>query len=218
MYNHGHWILDYTDSSWDAYMEFLGLDKSAWDIERHTSDIHEYLFAEDGSSYVMNHTIPLQDFHLTFKTEIGTPQHKPDWQPTPYAVPTPAGFDPHPLKLNMTMWRNFFEEPGKPFAESCHALRTQTRGLYNESGFISEVVVDFTGELTSPYEWRYSLHVWNYTTGEILEPWKSQMKDAKPYPDVCYRYFKKATQSFQDALAKNNCTKLSVDGTAYEFC
>ena len=35
------------------YMEFLGLDKSAWPTERNTSDIHEYLFAEDGNSYMM---------------------------------------------------------------------------------------------------------------------------------------------------------------------
>jgi len=218
MYNRGHWILDYTDSSWDAYMEFLGLDKGAWPTERNTSDIHEYFFAEDGSSYVMNHTIPLSDFHLMFKTEVGTAQHKPEWSWTPYLDPTPAGFNPDPLKLNMTLWRNFFEEPGKPFPESCHALRTQTRGTYNESGALSEVVVDFTGELTSPYEWRYSLHVWNWTTGEILEPWKSQLKDATPHPDVSYRYFKKATQSFGDALAKNPCGELKVDGQVYDFC
>lgn len=218
MYNRGHWILDYTDSSWDAYMEFLGLDKSLWPTERNTSDIHEYVFAMDGSYYVMNHTIPLSDFHLQFKTAIGTVHKKPEWTQTPYMMPTPGGFDPQPLTLNMTLWRNFWEEDGKPFRESCHALRTQTRGVYNDSGVISEVVVDFTGELTSPYEWRYSLHVWNWTTGEVLEPWKSQLRDAKPHPNVCYRYFKKATQSFGDALAKNPCAKLDVDGRTYEFC
>ena len=137
---------------------------------------------------------------------------------TPCTQPTPAGFDPQPLTLNITLWRNFLEEPGEPFPESCHALRTQTRGIYNDSGAVSEVVVDFTGELTSPYEWRYSLHVWNWTTGETLEPWKSQLKDAKPYPDVSYRYFEKATQSYGDATARNPCRQLLVDGENYDFC
>ena len=216
MYAGGHWVLDYTDASWDAYMAFLGLDPKAWPTERHTTDIHEYYMAED--YYVMNHTIPLSNFHLFFKTSLGTAAEKPLWTPTPYMAPTPSGFNPHPLKLNMTLWRNYIEDPGRPFPESCYALRTQTRGVYNESGVTSEVVVDFTGELTSPYEWRYSLHVWNWTTGETLEPWKSQLKSAKPYPGVSYRYFKKAIQSFTDANRRNMCQNMTLDGRAYEFC
>ena len=134
MYNGGSWILDYTDSSWDTYMEFLGLQKSAWPTERDTSDIHEFLFSKDGTHYVMNHTIPLSKFHLFFKTEVGTVSKKPDWTPTPYLVPTPAGFNPHPLKFNFSTWRNFIEEPGSPFPDSCYGLRTQNRGMYNNSG------------------------------------------------------------------------------------
>jgi len=218
MYQGGHWIIDYTDESWDAYMRFLGLQESAWPTERNTSDVHEYHFAADGSYYVMNHTIPLSDFHLFFKTELGTVHSKPEWTPTPYSMPTPAGFDPNPLKYNMTLWRNWIEEPGQPFPESCYAMRTQNRGTYNDSGVISELVVDFTGELTGPYEWRYSLHVWNWTTGEIIEPWKSQMQDAKPYPGVCYRYFKKAVQGFDDAVARHPCNTMTLDGESFEFC
>merc|ERR1711924_307286 len=117
-------------------------------------------------------------------------------------APTPAGFNPHPLKYNMTLWSNWIKEPGSPFAGSCWAMRTQNRGIYNDTGRLSELVVDFTGELTSPYEWRYSLHVWDWSTGETIEPWKSQLQDAKPYPGVSYRYFKKAVQSFTDAEAR----------------
>lgn len=218
MYSGGHWILDYTDSSWDAYMKFLGLVESAWPTERNTSDIHEYHMDKDGKFFVMNHTIPLSNFHLLFKAELGTPSSKPEWKQTPYMMPTPAGFNPHPLKYNMTLWRNFIEEPGTPFPESCYAMRTQSRGIYNESGVLSELVVDFTGELLSPYEWRYSLHVWDWKTGETIEPWKSQLTDAKPYPGVSYRYFKKAVQSFADAEARHSCKNLLVDGTAYQFC
>jgi len=218
MYNGGSWILDYTDTSWDAYMEFLGLAKSAWPTERHTSDIHEYVMAADGKSYVMNHSIPLSKFHLFFKAQLGTEADKPDWTPTPYVVPTPSGFNPHPLKYNMTLWRNFLEPPGSPFPESCWALRTQNRGIYNNSGVLSELVVDFTGELTSPTEWRYSLHVWDFKTGDTIEPWKSQMQDAKPHPGVCFRYFKKAVQSFGDAEARNACQNQTLNGQTYTFC
>jgi hypothetical protein len=218
MYSGGHWILDYTDGSWDPYMEFLGLQNSAWPTERNTSDMHEYWMDKDGAYYVMNHTIPASNFHLTFRTPLGTAAHKPEWEPSPYTMPTPAGFNPHPLKFNMTLWRNFIEDPGTPFPESCYALRTQTRGIYNESGVLSEKVVDFTGELLTPYEWRYSLHVWDYETGQTLEPWRSQMQDAKPYPGVSYRYFKKAVQSFSDAEERNACRTLSVSGQSYQFC
>jgi len=218
MYSGGHWILDYTDSSWDAYMQFLGLAESAWPIERNTSDIHEYYISKDGSYFVMNHTIPASKFHLLFKAELGTSSEPPAWSRTPYMMPTPAGFNPHPLKYNMTLWRNFIEEPGKPFPESCYALRTQNRGIYNNSGVLSELVVDFTGELLSPYEWRYSLHVWDWKTGKTIEPWKSQLQNAKPHPGVCYRYFKKAVQSFADAEARHPCQGMLVDGQTYQFC
>jgi len=218
MYAGGSWILDRTDSSWDAYMGWLGLDPAAWPTERHTSDIHEYSMAPDGKSYVLNHTIPLSKFHLVFKTELGSAASPPAWTATPYKAPTPSGFNPHPLKMNMSIWRNFIEEPGTPFPESCYALRTQTRGMYNNSGVLSEVVVDFTGELLSPHEWRYSLHVWDWGSKETLEPWKSQMQQAKPYPGVSYRYFKKAVQSFGDAEARNPCQNMTVEGESFQFC
>jgi len=218
MYGGGSWVLDYQDKSWDPYMEFLGLPKTLWPTEAHTSDIHEFHMATDGTYYLLNHTIPLSKFHLFFKTELGTSSQKPDWSTTPYLVPTPAGFDPHPLKFNFSKWRNFIEEPGTPFPDSCYALRTQNRGIYNNSGVLSELVVDFTGELTSPYEWRYSLHVWDFKTGEIIEPWRSQMTDAKPYPGVSYRYFKKPVQSFADAEARNPCQNMTLEGQTFQFC
>lgn len=127
------------------------------------------------------------------------------------------GYGKH-VKINMTHWRNWIEDPGKPFPESCYALRTQNRGFYNESGVITEKVVDFTGELLSPYEWRYSLHVWDFLSGETLEPWRSQMQDVKPHPGVSYRYFKKSVQSFADAELRNPCRNLTVEGHTYEFC
>jgi len=60
--------------------------------------------------------------------------------------------------------------------------------------------------------------VWNYTTGEMIEPWKSGLKDAKPHPGVSYRYFKKAVQSFEDAEARHGCRTQTLDGQSYEFC
>jgi len=218
MYNHGSWILDYTDPSWDAYMQWLGLDPSSWPTERNTSDIHEFHMSQDGTFYLLNHTIPLSKFHLFFKTALGTASKKPEWTPTPYKMPTPAGFNPHALKFNFSSWRNFLEEPGKPYPDSCYALRTQNRGTYNNSGVLSELVIDFTGELTSPWEWRYSLHVWDWKTGETVEPWKSQLQNAKPYPGACYRYFKKAVQSFGDAEERHGCKNMTLEGQAYQFC
>jgi hypothetical protein len=218
MYSGGHWILNYTDSSWDPYMQWLGLQKSAWPTERNTSDIHELDMSDDGRWYVMNHSIPLSKFHLKFRTAVGTAEDPGEWTQTPYAMPTPAGFNPHALKFNFTLWRNYIEEPGHPFPDSCYALRTQSRGTYNNSGVLSEQVVDFTGELLSPYEWRYSLHVWDWNSKKTIEPWLSQMEHARPYPGVSYRYFKKASQSFADAEARNACRHMTVGGEAYEFC
>jgi len=219
MYGGGHWILDYTDSSWDPYMKFLGLPESAWPTERNTQDIHEYVMPNDGTYYVMNHTIPEAKFHLSFRTKLGTAAQKPEWTQTPYFQPTPAGFDPtKQLKFNFSLWRNFIEEPGSPFDSSCYALRTQNRGTYNDSGALSELVVDFTGELLSPYEWRYSLHVWDWKTGETIEPWKSQLQNAKPHPGVSYRYFKKAVQSYADADSRNSCRNMTVENQTYKFC
>merc|ERR1740130_1566303 len=70
MYGGGSWVLDYTDKSWDAFMEFLGLDKAAWPTEAHTTDMHQFHMAKDGIYYLLNHTIPLSKFHLFFKTEL----------------------------------------------------------------------------------------------------------------------------------------------------
>ncbi|CAE8712259.1 unnamed protein product, partial [Polarella glacialis] len=126
----GHWILNYTDSSWGEYMTFLGVDRSHWPEEFAASDIHQYAFFE--KTFIMNHTIPLTNFHLLF--EVGT-ENK--WEKNPYPQVTPAGLDPH-AGVKLTDFRNAFEQPGVPHEDSCWALRTDMPLVQNKSGVITD--------------------------------------------------------------------------------
>merc|ERR1712113_1320496 len=112
----GHWILNYTDSSWEAYMTFLGVDKEHWPDEFNASDIHQYAMFED--TFIMNHTIPLTHFSLLYEANLTGV-----WDKNPYPQVTPAGLDPK-ASVNLTKFRNEFEQPGFPHPDSCWAMRT----------------------------------------------------------------------------------------------
>lgn len=204
----GHWILNYSDQSWGAYMVFLGVDKVHWADEFNASDIHQYAFFDE--TFIMNHTIPLTNFHLLFEASLSG-----EWEKNPYPQVTPAGLDPH-AAVHLTDFRNVFEKPGVPHPDSCWALRTDMPVVQNQSGVMKEYIVSFWRELTSPIDMRCTLHVTDAKTKEIIEPWASKMKDAKPFPDYSYRYFRKTVQSFQDTLKRLPCAATGErDGTYF---
>jgi len=210
----GHWILNYTDRSWTAYMKFLGVDSSHWSQEFNTSDIHQYVFFDD--TFIMNHTIPLTKFHLLFEAPLTR-----KWNKNKYPAVTPAGMDPKAAQ-NLTDWRNYFEEPGHPHPDSCWALRTDMAVAHkvcrweNFDCHWKSFVVTFWRELTSPIDMRVTLHVYDNSTQQVIEPWKSQMGDVKPFPAFSYRYFRKTVQSFGDAAARLPCAPTGLrDGTFF---
>jgi len=204
----GHWILNYTDDSWGAYMLFLGVDRSHWPDEFHTSDIHQYAFYD--KTFIMNHTIPLSNFHLLYEAGL-----EGKWEHNPYPQVTPAGLDPHSA-VNLTTFRNAFESPGVPHPDSCWALRTDMPVVQNKSGVLKEYVVSFWRELTSPIDMRCTLHVYDATTNKTIEPWASKL-DSKPFPGYSYRYFRKTVQSFGDALQRLPCVATGERNGTY-FC
>jgi len=205
----GHWILNYTDKSWDAYMLFLGVDKSHWNDEFNASDIHQYVFYD--TTFIMNHTIPLTNFHLLYEAPLGK-----QWTKNQYPTVTPAGMDPKAAQ-NLTVWRNYFEQPGQPHADSCWALRTEMAVAHKVNGEWKSFVVVFWRELTSPIDMRATLHVFDNSTGQVIEPWATQMKDSKPFPDFSYRYFRKTVQSFGDAAERLPCAPTGKRNGTY-FC
>lgn len=204
----GHWILNYTDDSWEAYMNFLGVDKAHWNDEFNASDIHQYVFYDN--SFIMNHTIPLTNFHLLFEAPLGK-----EWTKNKYPTVTPAGMDPKAAQ-NLTVWRNYFEQPGFPHADSCWALRTDMAAAHKVNGEWKSFVVVFWRELTSPIDMRATLHVFDNSTGQVIEPWATKMKDSKPFPNFSYRYFRKTVQSFGDAAQRLPCAPTGLrDGTYF---
>lgn len=205
----GHWILNYTDNSWGAYMTFLGVDKSHWSEEFNASDIHQYVFYD--TTFIMNHTIPVTDFHLLFEGALGKA-----WSKNQYPTVTPAGMDPKAAQ-NLTVWRNYFEQPGTPHADSCWALRTDMAVAHKVDGKYKSFLVTFWRELTSPIDMRATLHVIDNSTGQVIEPWATQMKDSKPFPDFSYRYFRKTVQSFDDAATRLPCAPTGKRAGTY-FC
>eukprot|EP00440_Ansanella_granifera_P017318 gb/GFBE01018809.1/.p1 GENE.gb/GFBE01018809.1/~~gb/GFBE01018809.1/.p1 ORF type:complete len:266 (+),score=64.65 gb/GFBE01018809.1/:1-798(+) len=205
----GHWILNYSDATWGAYMVFLGVDKKHWNDEFKASDIHQYAFIDD--YFIMNHTIPLTNFHLLYKASLSG-----KWEKNPYPQVTPAGMDPH-AAVNLSNFRNVFEEPGAPHPDSCWAMRTDMPVVQNKSGVLKEYIVSFWRELTSPIDMRCTLHVKDAKTGEVIEPWATQMKDSKPFPNYSYRYFRKTVQSFVDAAKRLPCAPTGEQNGTY-FC
>lgn len=206
----GHWILNYTDKTWEPYMIFLGLPKSDWYNEFHTSDVHQYAMYEN--TFIMNHTIPLTHFHVLFEAGLTG-----KWEKNPYPAPTPQGLDPSKVKVNLTNFRNVFEKPGVPHSDSCWALRTDMPVVNNATGTPKEYLVTFWRELTSPIDMRCTLYITDPTTGSIIEPWATEMKDAKPFPGYSYRYFRKTVQSFDDALKRLNATPTGLRQDTYFY-
>ena len=95
----GYWIVDHTDDSWSRYLTFLHVPKAAWPAEYAATDIHLYAFANTSNptTFVMNHTIPKTGFHLLFESDLTG-----EWVHNPYPTLTPAGFDPHTAKVNLS--------------------------------------------------------------------------------------------------------------------
>lgn len=189
-FNVGAFIINYTDDSWGAYMEFLGVRKELWPTEFNASDIWQYTFFD--TTYMMNHTIPASKFHVKF--EVNTTGV---WEKNPYPYVTPAGFDKN-ASVDLSKVRNIFDKPGIPHPDSCWALRTDMPVVSNRTGKQKEYIVSFWRELTSPSDIRCTLYIYDAVTNETIEPWKSQMKDAKPFPGYSYRYFRHTVQSFSD--------------------
>jgi len=206
----GAFILNYTDQSWGAYMNFLHVDKSHWDDEFHASDIWQYVFYED--TFIMNHTIPKANFHLLYETSL-----KGDWVKNPYPYVTPAGFDPKAGSVKLSNFKNVFEKPGVPHRDSCWALRTEMPVVNNITGTPKEYVVKFWREMTSPSDMRCTLTVYDAKTKETIEPWATQMKDTKPFPNYAYRYFRRTVQSFEDVLKRLPCRATGEREGTY-FC
>jgi len=206
----GAFILNYTDDSWGAYMDFLQVDKSHWYDEFHASDIWQYAFYDN--TFIMNHTIPKTNFHLLYETSL-----KGDWVKNPYPCVTPAGFDPKAGHVKLSSFRNFFEKPGRPHPDSCWALRTEMPVVTNITGEPIEYVVKFWREMTSPSDMRCTLTVYDASTGETIEPWATKMKDTKPFPNYAYRYFRHTVQSFGDIVKRLPCRPTGVRKDTY-FC
>jgi len=205
----GAFILNYTDDTWGAYMNFLHVDKAHWYDEFHASDIWQYVFYDN--SFIMNHTIPKAGFHLLYEASLSG-----EWEKNPYPYVTPAGFDPH-AKVNLSTFRNVFEEPGFPHPDSCHALRTEMPVVNNITGVQKEYIVKFWRELTTPSDMRCTLTVYDAKTGETIEPWATQLKDAKPFPNYAYRYFRRTVQSFEDVVKRLPCQPTGERNGTY-FC
>lgn len=206
----GHWILNYTDDTWAAYMRFLGMNKTQWPTEFHASDIHQYVFFD--KTFIMNHTIPLINFHLLFEANLSQ-----EWEKNPYPQVTPAGLDPH-ASVNLSTFRNDFEQPGVPHVDSCWALRTDMPVLQKQKdGTMKEFVVTFWRELTSPIDMRCTLYVYDASTNKTIEPWATEMRDATPFPGYSYRYFRKTVQSFEDTLRRLPCAPTGARPGTY-FC
>lgn len=186
----GHWILDHTDDNWAWYMEFLGVNRSVWPDEFNASDIHQYVFTENGT-FIMNHTIPKTGFHLLFQAGL-----LGKWEKNPYPTITPGGFDNHSAKVNLSNWRNALD--AGPTGDSCSALRTEMPIVVNDTQTKKQVerIVVFWRELVSPTYMKASLHVLT-PEGDILEPWRSH--------GLSYRYFRKTVQSFGDAARRLKC-------------
>merc|ERR1712232_97951 len=128
---------------------------------------------------IMNHTIPLTNFHLLYEANLTGV-----WDKNPYPQVTPAGLDPK-ARVNLTSFRNEFEKPGVPHPDSCWAMRTDmpVAKKNEKTGKVDRYMVKFWRELTSPIDMRCTLHVMDAATDKPIEPWASQMKDAKPFPD-----------------------------------
>jgi len=206
----GAFILNYTDDSWGSYMKFLHVDQSHWDDEFHASDIWQYVFYDN--TFIMNHTIPKANFHLLYETPLNG-----EWVKNPYPYVTPAGFDPKAGKVALSKFKNFFEKPGWPHPDSCYALRTEMPVVNNIDGVNKEYVVKFWREMTSAADMRCTLTVYDASTNQTIEPWATQMKDTKPFPNYAYRYFRKTVQSFEDVLKRLPCAPTGEREGTY-FC
>lgn len=205
----GHWILNYTDDSWGAYMTFLGVNRSHWADEFNASDIHQYVFYD--TTFIMNHSIPLTHFHLLYEAGLSG-----KWEKNPYPQVTPAGLDPH-AAVKLSDFRNTFEAPGSPHPDSCWALRTDMPVVQNKSGHLKEYIVSFWRELTSPSDMRCTLFVYDADSKQTIEPWATQMQESKPFPGYSYRYFRKTVQSFPDAARRLPCAPTGNRSGTY-FC
>jgi hypothetical protein len=205
----GAFILNYTDESWGAYMKFLNVKPAEWPNEFHASDIWQYAFYD--KSFIMNHTIPMAKFHLLYEASL-TGQ----WEKNPYPYVTPAGFDKH-AAVNLSTFRNVFEKPGVPHKDSCWALRTDMPVVSNFSGKPREYIVSFWRELRTPQDIMATLYVYDAKTGDTIEPWKSQLQDAKPFPGYSYRYFHRTVQSFEDVEKRLKCAPTGERAGTY-FC
>jgi len=204
----GAFILNYTDESWGAYMNFLHVDKVHWHDEFFASDIWQYVFYDN--TFVMNHTIPKASFHLLYEAGLSG-----KWEKNPYPFVTPAGFDKH-AAVNLSTFSNIFEQPGVPHPDSCWALRTEMPVVNNITGTPKEYIVKFWREMTSPSDIRCTLTVYDAKTKETIEPWRSQMQDVKPYPNYAYRYFRRTVQSFPDVVKRLPCQATGErDGTYF---
>jgi hypothetical protein len=205
----GTWILNYTDLTWGAYMNFLGVDQAHWNDEFNASDIWQYSFYDE--TFIMNHTIPMVGFHLLYEASL-----KGVWEKNPYPYVTPAGFDKH-AAVDLSNFRNVFEKPGIPHADSCWALRTDMPVVSNHTGKLKEYIVTFWRELTTPSDMRATLHIYDAKTMDIIEPWKSQLQDASPTPGFSYRYFRRTVQSFEDVVKRWKCRPTGEREGTY-FC
>lgn len=205
----GAFILNYTDESWGAYMKFLNVAPDKWPDEFNASDIWQYVFYDD--SFIMNHTIPKAGFHLLYEASLSG-----KWEKNPYPYVTPSGFDKH-VAVNLSTFRNEFEKPGIPHKDSCWALRTDMPVASNFTGEEREYIVRFWRELRTPEDIMATLYVYDAKTGETIEPWKSQMKNAKPFPGYSYRYFRRTVQSFEDIEKRLECAPTGVRPGTY-FC
>jgi len=205
----GHWILNYTDTSWGKYLTFLGMDKSHFPEEFNASDIHQYDFFD--RTFIMNHTIPSINFHLLYEASL-----EDRWEKNPYPHVTPSGLDPN-ASVDLTTFKNTFERPGKPHPDSCWAMRTDMPVQKNISGVMKEFIVTFWRELTSPIDMRCTLHVWDAASKKVIDPWASEMQDSKPFPGYSYRYFRKTVQSFADAVTRLPCIPTGLRNGTF-FC
>lgn len=211
--NNGHWIVDHTDPSWGWYLDFLGVPADLWPIEYNATDVHEYIFFDEGenTSFIMNHTIPAsvagsEAFHLQFQASVDD-----IWQPNPYPRPTPGGLDPGAMKVNFSTFRNAFDDgPGEPYPRdtACLPWRTDMPVVSNFTGKPTEYIVVFWRLITSPVDMHVVLKVTD-PQGNIIEPWKSK--------GFSLRYFKKARQSYSDAVNRYKCTPSPVN-PARDFC
>jgi len=208
-FSSGAFILNYTDTTWGAYMKFLNVKPDQWPNEFNASDIWQYVFYDE--TFIMNHTIPKANFHLLYEASLSG-----RWEKNPYPYVTPAGFDPK-VAVNLSTFRNTFEKPGVPHRDSCHALRTDMPVVSNFTGTKREYIVSFWRELRTPIDIMATLYVYDAKTGETLEPWKSQMKDAKPFPGYSYRYFRRTVQSFDDVEKRLKCAPTGERSGTY-FC